>query len=73
MRDEIEKVLGEIRAMLRNEGSDVELVHVSEDGVVQIRIHGTCGDCSDSMLTLKRGIERMVMEQVPTIRKVVTL
>jgi Fe-S cluster biogenesis protein NfuA len=73
MRKRIEEVLGEIRIMLRDDGGDVELVHFTEDGVVEVRIHGTCADCSNAMMTLKRGIERMVMEQVPGVRKVVTL
>ena len=73
MREKIEKVLDEIRTMIRDDGGDIELIHVTDDGIVQVRLWGTCGDCSDSMMTLKRGIERMVMEQVPGVRKVVTV
>lgn len=73
MKEKIEEVLTEIRPMLLADQNDVELVQVTEDGIVRVRLYGTCGDCSNSMTTLRRGIERMVMEQVPEVRAVVVV
>jgi Fe-S cluster biogenesis protein NfuA len=73
MRVKIEKVLDEIRPMLQSDGGDIEFIRATEDGIVQVRLHGACGDCSNSMMTLKRGIERIVIEQVPEVREVVIL
>jgi Fe-S cluster biogenesis protein NfuA len=73
MRDKIEKVLEEIRPMLRADGGDIELINVSEDGVVQVHLQGLCDTCSSSIMTLRQGVARLVMEQVPEVRDVVTV
>ncbi len=71
MRERIEHVLEEIRKILRADGSDVELVGIAPEGIVQIRFKGVCGSCGGSMKTLRRGVERMLMEQVPEVKGVV--
>ncbi|HJT23196.1 MAG TPA: NifU family protein [bacterium] len=70
MREKVEKVIQEIRAILRADGSDIELINVSPEGIVQIRFVGVCGTCGGSMNTLKQGVERMLKEQVPEVRGV---
>ncbi len=69
-RDEIEKVLDEVRPALRFDGGDVELVDVTDDGVVLVRLVGACSGCGMSVLTLKAGIERAIKQKFPEVKEV---
>ncbi len=69
-REEIEKVLDEIRPALRFDGGDVELVDVQDDGTVLVRLVGACSGCGMSVLTLKAGIERALKQKFPEIKEV---
>ncbi len=71
MREEVEKVLEMVRPGLQADGGDVELVEVTEDGVVKVRLKGACGSCPMSTMTLKMGIERAMKEKVPGVKEVV--
>ena len=73
MREEVEKVLEEIRPFLRSDGGDVELMEVSEDGVVKVKLTGACFGCRMSSITLKNGIERMLKQELPSIKEVVAV
>lgn len=70
MKEKVEKILELIRPNLQAEGGNVELVDVTEDGVVKLRLTGACGSCPMSMYTLKMGIERQLKEQIPEIKEV---
>lgn len=70
MKEKVEKVLEEIRPMLQMEGGDVELVDVTEDGVVKVRLKGACGACPMSTYTLKLGIEQRLKEEIPEVKEV---
>lgn len=71
MRAQVEEVLNQIRPALQADGGDVELVDVSEDGVVSVRLTGACGSCPMSTMTLKMGIEKNLVEKVPGVKEVV--
>lgn len=71
MKEQIEEVLELIRPQLQADGGDVEYVDVSEDGVVSVRLTGACGSCPMSTMTLKMGIERILVEKVPGVKEVV--
>ena len=71
MREDVERVLGQVRPALQADGGDVELVDVTADGIVQVRLKGACGSCPMSTMTLKMGIERAVKEQIPAVKEVV--
>jgi len=71
MKAEVENVLEMVRPGLQADGGDVELVEVTEDGVVKVRLKGACGSCPMSTMTLKMGIERAVKERVPGVKEVV--
>lgn len=73
MREKIEKVLEEIRPMLRVDGGDVQLVEVDEQGVVKVRFSGFCDTCQDSMMSMEQGLERLLRERVPELRKVMAV
>ncbi len=70
MWEEVEAALEKIRPALQADGGDVELVEVTDDGVVRVRLIGVCSSCSMAMMTLKNGIERVLKEEVPEIRAV---
>lgn len=72
MKEKVEEVLGKIRPMLQMDGGDVELVEV-EDGTVKVRLVGACGGCPMSTLTLKRGIEARLKEEIPEVKEVVAV
>jgi Fe-S cluster biogenesis protein NfuA len=70
MREAVEKALNLIRPALQADGGNVELVDVSEDGVVSVKLTGACGSCPMSTMTLKMGVERVLKEQVPGVTSV---
>lgn len=66
----IEKTLERVRPYLREDGGDVELVRISEDGVVEVRLTGSCVSCPLSIMTVRAGIERALMIDHAEIRRV---
>jgi Fe-S cluster biogenesis protein NfuA len=72
MRDKVEEVLDKIRPNLMRDGGDVELVGVN-DGVVKVKLTGACGGCPMATLTLKMGIERILKQEIPEVKEVVTV
>jgi Fe-S cluster biogenesis protein NfuA len=66
----IEATLEIIRPSLQADGGDVELVNISDDGIVTVRLTGACGGCPMSQITLKEGIERYMKEAHPEIKAV---
>lgn len=71
--ERVEKVLEKIRPYIQSDGGDISLVAVHEDtGVVEVSLHGACGSCPSSTATLKGGVERMIRQEVPEIKEVVT-
>ncbi|BBD08937.1 NifU family protein [Desulfovibrio ferrophilus] len=70
MRDKVEQALAKVRPALQADGGDVELVNITEDGVVQVRLQGACKGCPMSQMTLKNGIERIVLKEVPEVQSV---
>ena len=70
MRDRVEAALGKIRPALQADGGNVELVDVTDTGVVKVRLTGACGSCPMSQMTLKMGIEKSLKEEVPEVTEV---
>jgi Fe-S cluster biogenesis protein NfuA len=73
MKEDVEKVLEEVRTFLKADGGDVELVDVTPEGVVKVRLLGACGGCPMSTMTLKNGIERIIKKELPQIAEVVAV
>ncbi len=65
--DRVESVLNMIRPAVQSDGGDVELVEVTDAGVVRIRLHGACVGCPSSNMTLQMGIERNLVEKIPEV------
>jgi Fe-S cluster biogenesis protein NfuA len=70
MKEKVEAAIEKIRPMLKADGGNVELVDVSPEGVVQVRLQGACRGCPMSQMTLKNGIERIIKQEVPEVKKV---
>ncbi|MGE4538909.1 NifU family protein [Desulfovibrio sp. JY] len=70
MREKVEAALAKIRPSLQADGGDVELVEVTDGGIVKVRLTGACKGCPMSQMTLKNGIERILMQEVPGVKAV---
>jgi len=74
MKEQVDQALDSIRPALEMDGGNVELVDVDEErGVVKVKLVGACGSCPMSQMTLKMGVERVIMEQVPEVTEVVAV
>jgi Fe-S cluster biogenesis protein NfuA len=70
MKDSVIKALDAIRPFLQADSGDIELVEITGDGIVKVRLTGACDICPMSKMTLRAGIERALMREVPGIRRV---
>ena len=70
LRDRVELALENIRPALQQDGGDLELIDVTEDGTVKIKLTGACGSCPMSQMTLKMGIEQRLRKEVPEVELV---
>jgi len=71
VKDKVQKALDRIRPSLQADGGDCELVDVSDDGVVKLKLTGACHGCPMSTMTLKMGIERALKSMVPEVKQVI--
>jgi Fe-S cluster biogenesis protein NfuA len=67
MKEKVQEALNKVRPQLQADGGDVELVEVTEGGLVQVRLTGACKGCPMSQMTLKMGIEKFLKQQVPEV------
>jgi len=70
MKEQVEAALEKVRPALQRDGGDVEVVEVTEDGVVKVRLQGACQGCPMAQMTLQMGIERVIKEMVPDVKTV---
>ena len=70
MQEKVEKALDKARSFLQADGGDVELIEVSDGGVVKVKLTGACGGCPMASMTLKAGIEKTLKKEVPEIKRV---
>jgi Fe-S cluster biogenesis protein NfuA len=73
LRRDVESVLEVIRNALRMEGGDIELVDIADDGVVSVKLTGSCAGCPFSQMTLKNFVERELKNNVDGIKEVVAV
>ncbi len=73
MKEKVEQALNKVKPALQADGGNVELVEVTPDGVVKVRLTGACGGCPMSQMTLKMGIERVIKQDVPEVKEVIAL
>lgn len=70
VKNKIQLVLEHIRPYLQKDGGDVELVNVTNDGIVEVKLVGACETCAMRTMTLRAGIERAIMHEVPGIKRI---
>jgi Fe-S cluster biogenesis protein NfuA len=73
MQDQVVQVIAQLRPVIQADGGDLELVQVSEDGVVTLRLQGSCTGCGSATETLRNGIERWIRAKVPGVREVIAV
>jgi len=73
LREAVEEVLDEIRPSLQDHRGDAELVDVTDDGIVKLKLKGACAGCPMSQMTIKMGIERILKSRVPEVKEVVAV
>lgn len=73
MKEQVQNVLNRIRPNLQADGGDVELVDVGADGVVKVRLQGACRGCPMSQMTLKMGIEKVLKQEIPAVKEVISV
>ncbi len=69
-KEQVESALDQIRPGLQADGGNVEFVDVTPDGVVKVRLQGACRGCPGAAMTLKAGVERILKEQIPGVKRV---
>ena len=70
MKENVIKALDAIRPFLQADSGDIELVDITAEGIVKVKFTGACDICPMSQMTLRAGIERALMREVPGIRRV---
>ena len=73
MKEKVEAALNRVRPALQADGGNVELIDVTTDGIVKVKLTGACGACPMSQMTLKTGIERVIKQDVPEVKEVVAV
>ena len=70
LKEKVESALEKVRPSLQADGGDVELIDVSDDGLVKVKLQGACAGCPMSTMTLKMGIEKILKQNVPEVSAV---
>ena len=73
MKEKVEQALEKVRPMLQADGGNVELVEVTDDGIVKVKLTGACSGCPMSQMTLKAGIEQQLKSEIPEIKEVISV
>lgn len=73
MKAKVQRAIDRIRPNLKADGGDVQLLEVTDDGLVKVRLLGACHGCPMAQMTLKNGIERYLKKEVPEVREVVSV
>ncbi len=69
-KEDVSKAIQDVRPSLQADGGDIELVDVTEDGVVKVQLQGACNGCPMAQMTLKQGVEQYLKEKIPQVTAV---
>ena len=72
IKERVNKVLERVRPYLQNDGGDIDLIEITDDLTVKVKLTGACHGCPFSMQTLKAGVEQAIMKEVPEIKSVIS-
>ncbi|MGC9520052.1 MAG: NifU family protein [Desulfuromonadaceae bacterium] len=70
LEERVEAALDEVRPTMLADGGNIELVEVTDSGVARVKLTGACSSCPMATVTLKMGVERVLLEKVPEIKEV---
>lgn len=70
MKKRVNELLEKIRPNLQADGGDIELIEVTDEGVVKVKLKGACAGCPMSTMTLKNGVEKILKEEIPGLKRV---
>ncbi len=71
--EKVTHALESIRPYLISDGGDVELIEITEDLVVKVKLIGACDGCPFSMQTLRAGIEQTIRNELPELKELVSV
>jgi Fe-S cluster biogenesis protein NfuA len=71
LNEKVLRAIQDVRPSLQADGGDIELVSVSDDGIVSVKLTGACGSCPMSTMTLKMGVENYLKKTIPEVKEVV--
>lgn len=69
-KEKVKEVIDKIRPGLQADGGDVEILNITDDGIVEVKLQGACAGCPMSTFTVKNGIERTLKQEIPEIQEV---
>lgn len=69
-KEAVEEILKTVRPFLQADDGDIELVSISRDGIIKVKLLGACHDCPLSNMTLRAGVEKVLMNKIPEIKRV---
>jgi Fe-S cluster biogenesis protein NfuA len=72
IKERVVKALNRVRPYLQSDGGDIELLEVTDDLSVKVKLTGACHGCPYSMQTLKAGVEQVIMKEVPEVKRVIS-
>jgi Fe-S cluster biogenesis protein NfuA len=72
INEKVIKALNRVRPYLQNDGGDIDLIEITDDLTVKVKLTGACHGCPFAMQTLKAGVEQAIMQEVPEIKKVIS-
>jgi Fe-S cluster biogenesis protein NfuA len=72
VKERVIKALERVRPYLQSDGGDIDLIDVTDDGIVKVKLTGACHGCPYSVQTLKAGVEQAIMKEVPEIKRVIS-
>jgi Fe-S cluster biogenesis protein NfuA len=72
IKERVIKALNRVRPYLQNDGGDIDLIEITDDLTVKVKLTGACHGCPFSMQTLKAGVEQAIIQEVPEIKKVIS-
>ncbi|HOW40852.1 MAG TPA: NifU family protein [Bacteroidales bacterium] len=73
VKDRVLKALERVRPYLQSDGGDIDLIEVTDDLTVKVKLKGACHGCPYSMQTLKAGVEQAILREVPEIKSVISV
>jgi len=73
LKEKVEAALNNVRPHLQADGGNVELIDVTDDGLVKVRLTGACGSCPMATMTLQYGVTKAIKDAVPEIKEVMAV